>query len=125
MMSRPFAAISLKVRGWVRLSAQMEHIPIAYVHVPVFMHPSASVYDGAAYGGAAREVCADDDRSSANESSGARSASASSGFQPDDFAETLFHIYERGQNTWFPSLRPAPSVLQRALLLLFRLETER
>lgn len=124
-MSRPFAAISLKVRGWARLSAQMEQIPIAYVHVPVFMHPSASVYDGAAYSGAAREVCADDARSSANESSGARSASASSGSQPDDFAETLFHIYERGQNTWFPSLRPAPSVLQRALLLLFRLETER
>ena len=98
----------------------MEQIPIAYVHVPVFVHPSASVYDGAAYSGAAREVCADD-----NESSGARSASASSGSQPDDFAETLFHIYERGQNTWFPSLRPAPSVLQRALLLLFRLETER
>ena len=104
----------------------MEQIPIAYVHVPVFMHPSASVYDGgAAYSGAAREVCADDARSSANESSGARSASASTGSQPDDFAETLFHIYERGQNTWFPSLRPAPYVLQRALLLLFRLETER
>ena len=100
-----------------------QQIPIAYVHVPVFMHPSASVYDGAAYRGAAREVCADDARSSANESSGARSAS--SGSQPDDFAETLFHIYERGQNTWFPSLRPAPSVLQRALLFLFRLETER
>jgi len=101
----------------------MEQIPIAYVHVPVFMHPSASVYDGAAYSGAAREVCADDARSSANESSGARSAS--SGSQPDDFAETLFHIYERGQNACFPSLRPAPSVLQRALLLLFRFETER
>ena len=93
----------------------MEQIPIAYVHVPVFMYPSASVYDGAAYSGAARGVCADDAFSSANESSGARSASASTGSQPDDFAETLFHIYERGQNTWFPSLRPVPSVLQCTL----------
>ena len=92
----------------------MEQIPIAYVHVPVFMHPSASVYDGATYNGAAREVCADDARSSANESIGARSASASSS-KSDDFAETLFYIYERGQTgaIWEDTsthLAPMPSL---------------